>query len=110
MQIYLYKCVLNGLMATGKGKIVRKGTDGKGKPRKFIEVRGVDYDEFEFGDIVKYENNLYRSDGVCSGGLQVSFTNGKKIIYKSSKKVKRIFHKKTLFVYHEIMKFEDRNQ
>lgn len=42
-------------MATGKGKIVRKGTDGKGKPRKFIEVRGIDYDEFDFGDIVRIE-------------------------------------------------------
>jgi hypothetical protein len=43
-------------MATGKGKVVRKGTDGKGRPRKFIEVRGIDYDEFDFGDIVEYDH------------------------------------------------------
>ena len=38
-----------------KGKVVRKGTNNHGIPRKFIEIRGLDYDDFDFGDIVRIE-------------------------------------------------------
>ena len=40
-------------MSPAKGKVVKKGTDAKGRPRKFIEIRGLDYNNFEFGDIVE---------------------------------------------------------
>jgi len=42
-------------MEAARGKIVRKGTDGKGRPRKFIEIGELYYDDFEFGDIVRIE-------------------------------------------------------
>ena len=38
-----------------KGKIVKKGTDAQGRPRKAVEVPNLYYDDFEFGEIVRIE-------------------------------------------------------
>ena len=42
-------------MDAARGKVVKKGTDAKGRPRKFIEITGLYYDDYEFGDLVRIQ-------------------------------------------------------
>ena len=42
-------------MDAARGKIARRGTDAKGRPRKVVEVPYTHYDDFEFGEIVSIE-------------------------------------------------------
>ena len=55
-------------------------------------------------DIVRYENNLYRAKTVHNRGNFIIITNGTDTLDKSSKKVKLVCHKKSLFLFQEIMK------
>jgi len=42
-------------METVRGKVVRKGKDAKGRPRKFVEIPEQYDDLFDFGDLVRLE-------------------------------------------------------
>jgi hypothetical protein len=42
-------------MDAARGKVVRRGTDAKGRARKAVEVPYTHYDDFEFGEIVRIE-------------------------------------------------------
>lgn len=42
-------------MVTARGIVRRGGLDGKGRPRKLVEIRDIFYDDFEFGDPVNID-------------------------------------------------------
>ena len=38
-----------------RSKVIRGSKDGKGRIRKYVEVPGLYYDDFEFGELVRIE-------------------------------------------------------